>query len=82
MAKPGTKMSKTKPAAGSKKGEEKKTSSEEKVSAAPAVEEANTNGNGAVGGENPGDVRNNTDDNDIQHTVNGLSETNVNQSEC
>ena len=83
MAKPGAKVSKTKPAAGSKKGEEKKTTTnEDKVSAAPVVEveEANTNGNGAVGGENPGDVRDNTDDNDIQHTVNGLSD--VNQSEC
>ena len=86
MAKPSGKMTKTKSstatATASKREEEKKTETEDdKVSAAPAVDvPVATNGNGAVGEANNGDVREVSAENDIQHPVNGLSD--VNQSEC
>ena len=62
--------------------QEKKTKTkDDEVSAAPAVDvPVATNGNGAVGEGNNGDVREVSADNDIQHPVNGLSD--VNQSEC
>ena len=82
MAKPSGKMTKSKSSTGSKKEEEKKTTTnDDQVNAAPPVDvPVTTNGNGAVGGVNPGDVREDSADHDIQHPVNGLSD--VNQSEC
>ena len=69
-------------ATASKKEEEKKAkSNDDEVSEAPPVDGPGaTNGNGAEGGANHGDVREVSADNDIQHPVNGLSD--VNQSEC